>query len=124
LLPQASAFNDQYRCKRGGRVQALKDVLAQLKSVGESARIVEVAYKYREIVEGKTQSTAAKPLRVVMTTAAKEGPKELDAKKAMLGAHARCTQSGLHTCIGPAGPHMSCSLRVACAALHMHTMAS
>jgi hypothetical protein len=74
-------------------VQALKDVVAQLRSVGEASRIVEVAYRYLEIVDGKREA-AAKPLRITMTTATKESQKDIDAKKAMLGAH--CAVPAVH----------------------------
>lgn len=64
---------------------ALKNVVAELKSVGEVSRIVEVAYKYMEILDGKA-TTAAAPLTITMTLAAQEGTKEIDSKKAMLVA--------------------------------------
>ena len=69
-------------------MQALKGVLAELATVGETSRIVEVAYRYMEIMEGRAVK-AKPPLRITMTTAAKEKPQDLDAKKAMLSARPR-----------------------------------
>jgi hypothetical protein len=66
-------------------MQAIKNCMARLAEVGESARIVEVVYKYMEMLEGKS-AAAGGDVAVEMTLAAQEGASEVENKKAMLGS--------------------------------------
>lgn len=66
-------------------MQVLKSVVAQLQTLGEPSRIIEVAYKYIQISKGKAEDTA-KAVTIVMTVPKTETPKQIADKKAMLSA--------------------------------------
>ena len=67
------------------RLQALKNVLAQLESVGDKPSIVGVAYRYMQLMDGTT-ATASSGKKITMTLATQEPAKDVEAKKAMLSA--------------------------------------
>lgn len=75
-------------------MQALRNVMAQLSDVGETASIVPVVYSYLEILEGPSASSGR---AVEMTLASQEPAAEVDSKKAMLRAFR--TVSPMVTCM-------------------------
>lgn len=79
----------QRHCMQDTRflLQALKNVMTKLAEVGQSASIVEVVYKYMELLEGKSGDSAT---TVEMTLASEESAAEVENKKAMLCAPCYC----------------------------------